>query len=172
MKQARRDEDETTGAAKQAGRGDDDGRQDYTMTSNEIGETSTSPRPLTANGADTRRPRIFPRPKGQGTREPIKASTTTRRRHPHGTANRPQHRPSHDAGSGERPRSRKGTPRRFRQLTAQTFPHRHHDAAAERGRRAGQTSENEATGRAEKWQRTTSPKMPTRSHRMRFKGMF
>lgn len=33
-------------------------------------------------------------------------------------------------------------------------------------------SEDEATGRAEKWQQTLSPKMPVRSHRMRFKGIY
>lgn len=31
---------------------------------------------------------------------------------------------------------------------------------------------NETTRRAEKRQRTTSPKMPVKSHRMPFKGMF
>lgn len=73
-KQARRDED-------------DEGGQDDTTPSNEIGKTSTTPRPLTAGGTDARRSHIFPRPKGQGMSGPIKASTTTRRRHPPSTAN-------------------------------------------------------------------------------------
>lgn len=173
MKQARRDEDETTGAAKQAGRGDDDGRQDYTMTSNEIGETSTSPRP--PHRRRSRRPQAahIPPPQGAGDEradkgkhdDPLTPSAQPGKHTP-GTVHPMTQEAENDPGH-ERTQTRC-----FRQLTAQTFPHRHHDAAAERGRRAGQTSENEATGRAEKWQRTTSPKMPTRSHRMRFKGMF
>lgn len=66
MKQARRDEDETTGAAKQAGRGDDDGRQDYTMTSNEIGETSTSPRPPHRKRSRHPQTSHIPPPQGAG----------------------------------------------------------------------------------------------------------
>lgn len=56
----------TTGAAKQAERGDDNGRQDDTTTSNEIGKTSTTPRP--PHRKRSRRPQTshIPPPQGAG----------------------------------------------------------------------------------------------------------
>ena len=79
---------------------------------------NNTPDPLTAGGADARRPHIIPRPKGQGTSEPIKVSTTTRRRHPTSTATAPRHYSSHDTGSGKRPDYERTHTRRFPKLAA------------------------------------------------------
>lgn len=170
-------ENSMTKQARTQGAGDDDRittrRHDDKQRDKKT--TTTPPTPSPQTETDARRPHIVPRPKGQGMSEPVKASTATRRRHPHQAwqtiTPTPHH--SHDTRSGETgPDTKERTRAVFSSSSQENTRTNGHDTAAEKEQAAGQRGENEATGRGEKRQRTTSPKMPMRSHRMPFKGIY